>query len=151
MIPRVICVYGVEAQAKNFASQVWRALTEGRTLTLPSDQCGNPSYAPDIARCLVRLLERRERGVWHLAGPRPGCTRIEWAEMLVAAFQAAGVARHPDFAIKALTTAELKQRAARPLRAGMVSHKHTDYRVTEFDDSIREMVEQTESTPASLG
>ena len=147
LIARVICVYGAEPRGKNFAGQVWRALREGQTLTLPADQCGNPSYAGDIARWLVALLEQRECGVWHLAGPWPDCTRPQWAEKLVSAFAAAGVAPHPNFTIKTLPTSELKQRALRPLRAGMRSARTApfDFKATDFDESISELVRRTQA------
>ncbi|MDB6065703.1 MAG: dTDP-4-dehydrorhamnose reductase [Pedosphaera sp.] len=147
LIARVICVYGAEKRGKNFAYQVWRALREGKTLTLPADQCGNPSYAGDIARWLVALLERRERGIWHLAGPQPDCTRPEWAGKLVAAFAATGVVAQPNFAIKTQPTAELKQRALRPLRAGIISSRTApvDFKATDFNESIRELVSQNKN------
>ncbi|HEX4644512.1 MAG TPA: sugar nucleotide-binding protein, partial [Verrucomicrobiae bacterium] len=123
LIPRVICVYGAEAQRKNFAYQVLRAMHEGKLMTLPADQCGNPTYAGDVARWLLFLLERRDKGVWHLAGPWPDCTRPEWAEKLATAYKSLGVMPHPDFGWKPVPTAELKQRALRPLKAGMLSGK----------------------------
>jgi dTDP-4-dehydrorhamnose reductase len=145
LLPRVICVYGAEAQKKNFAYQVWNALREGKTMTLPSDQCGNPSYAGDIARWLIALLEMRESGPWHLKGPWPNCTRPEWAEKLVAAFRAEGIDVHPNFAIKTVSTAELKQKALRPLQAGMISTKAVGikFKSTDFDQTIRELVQNT--------
>lgn len=143
LIPRVICVYGAEAQRKNFAYQVRQAMEEGKVMMLPADQCGNPTYAWDVARWLLFLLGRKEKGVWHLAGPWPDCTRPEWAEKLTAAFTALGVNRHPDFGWKAVPTAELKQRALRPLKAGIVSSKAAraglDLTPTDFTQSVREL------------
>ncbi|EEF60305.1 SDR family oxidoreductase [Pedosphaera parvula] len=142
LLPRIICVYGAEVQKKNFAYQVWNALREGKALTLPSDQCGNPTYAGDIARWLITLLEKRERGPWHLGGPWPTCTRPEWAEKLIAAFKAEGIISHPNFAVKTLPTADLRQKALRPLRAGMISMKAFggEFESTEFNQTIRELV-----------
>ena len=143
LIPRVIYVYGAEAQRKNFAYQVWRALTEGKTMRLPSDQCGNPTYAADIARWLIALLEKRAAGIWNLAGPQPDCTRDQWAERLVSAFEAAGVKRNKAFAIEAVSTAALKQKALRPLRAGMLTQKLASLGLppTDFTESIRQMLQ----------
>ncbi|MDB6123145.1 MAG: dTDP-4-dehydrorhamnose reductase [Pedosphaera sp.] len=143
LLPRVICVYGAEAQKKNFAYQVWNALREGKTLTLPSDQCGNPTYAGDIARWLITLLEKRERGPWHLGGPWPDCTRPEWANKLISAFGALGISAHPNFQIKTLPTTELKQKALRPLKAGMISTKALNFQSTDFNESIRELVQNS--------
>lgn len=144
LIPRVICVYGAEAQQKNFAYQVWRALLEGKTLRLPSDQLGNPTWAADLACWLLKLIERREQGVWHLASPLPNCSRPQWAEMLVKEFEAAGIPRHPAFAVQAVPTAELKQKARRPLHAGMLIRKLARLRLpaTAFSESIAALVRQ---------
>jgi dTDP-4-dehydrorhamnose reductase len=144
LLPRVICVYGVEAQRKNFAYQVGRAFAAGGTLRIPSDQRGNPTYAADVARWLIALLERGERGVWNLAGPFPDCTRPQWTEMLVQAFEACGLARHRTFAVEAVPTAVLKQKAPRPLHAGMTAHKLATLNLppTAFDESVRQMIEQ---------
>ena len=142
LIARVICVYGAEVQGKNFAYQVRRAMEQGQALRLPSDQRGNPTYAGDIARWLIALLEHRASGVWHLAGPWPDCTRPEWARRLVAVFEAAGVRRHPQFAIEEVPTAELRQRAKRPLCGGLLTPRADvlGLRATDFDKTIAEMV-----------
>ncbi len=142
LLPRVICVYGREAQKKNFGYQVLTALREGRTLTLPADQCGNPTWAGDIGRWVIRLLELRERGVWHLGGPWPECTRPEWTERLVAAFRQAGVVPHPAFTLRTVTTAELGQKARRPLRAGMISERtgSLGFQPSDFNATVAELL-----------
>jgi dTDP-4-dehydrorhamnose reductase len=141
LIVRVVWVYGAEAQGKNFAYQVRRAMEQGKVLRVPSDQRGNPTYAGDIARWLVTLLERRATGIWHLAGPEPECARGEWARRLVEAFARAGVRRDPQFAIQEVSTAELKQRAPRPLHGGLLTTKAAalGFQATEFDKTIAEI------------
>ena len=123
LLPRIVCAYGVETRRKNFAYQVWRAMWEGKTLTVPSDQSGNPTCAGDIATTLLPLVERRQGGLWHLAGPRPDCTRAEWAEMLVNAFQSFGKSARTGFQIAGVPTAELGQKALRPLKAGLLDRR----------------------------
>lgn len=49
LIPCVICVWGKEAQQKFFVYQVINALREGVSMSLPSDQFGNPTWAGDIS------------------------------------------------------------------------------------------------------
>ena len=141
LIARVICVYGAEAQGKNFAYQVRRAMEQGQALRLPSDQRGNPTYAGDIAEWLIALLERAARGVWHLAGPGPDCTRPEWAWQLVSAFEAAGVRRHPRFSIEEVPTPELRQRAKRPIQGGLLTPKADAlaFKATELEEVVTEI------------
>jgi dTDP-4-dehydrorhamnose reductase len=137
LIARVICVFGEESRRKNFAYQVVDAMRQGKTLKLPSDQRGNPTWAGDIARTLVTLLETGESGIWHLGGPDPDCDRVEWARRLIAAFTAIGVKTHPDFHIVGIPTAELGQRAPRPLHAGMVSRRlKTPVLATAIEDDV---------------
>jgi len=144
LIPRVVTVYGADAQHKNFAWQVWRALELGRTMRVPSDQISNPTYAADIARWLVALLEKGSRGIWNLASPLLDWIRPRWAKALVSAFETAGIRRHPAFSIEEVPTIALGQRALRPLNAGMVTAKlaRLNLPATEFVKSVEEMVRQ---------
>lgn len=117
LILRLICVWGREAAGKNFAYQVRQAAREGRTMRLPVDQEGNPTWAGDIAEWTVDLLEARERGLWHLAGPSPRMSRPDWAREIVRGLGGPG----PE--IVAVPTVELGQPAPRPLRAGLRTTK----------------------------
>ena len=117
LILRLICVWGRELAGKNFAYQVRQAVRERLTMRLPSDQSGNPTWAGDIAAWTVALLESRECGRWHLAGPSPEMLRPDWAREIA---RGLGVVA-PE--IVAIPTAELGQKAPRPLRAGMCADK----------------------------
>ena len=144
LIPRVVTVYGAEARQKNFAWQVWRALEEGRTMRVPSDQVSNPTYAADIACWLVALLAKGSRGIWNLASPLLDWTRPRWAGALVSAFETAGIRRHTAFNIEEVPTIALGQRGLRPLNAGMATAKlaRLNLPATEFVKSVEEMVRQ---------
>ena len=116
LIPRVICVWGREAQQKNFVYQSLKALREGRSLRLPADQIGNPTWAGDIAAWLMSLMELGESGVWNLAGDREQCTRVEWFCAIRDAARRLGlVPEGSEAAYEAVPTADLKQPALRPL------------------------------------
>jgi len=121
LVARLICVWGRETAGKNFAYQIIRAAEQGRSLRLPSDQHGNPTWAGDIAHWSIRLLESAESGVWHLAGGGPETSRPEWARAILAGLCAAG--RPHQCAIEAVATAALGAAAPRPLRAGLITTK----------------------------
>lgn len=142
LIARLICVYGSEARQKNFACQVWRAMVQGRALDLPDDQIGNPTAAGDVAEWLLELITQRTTGLWHLAGPDPHCTRLEWADRLVEAFQRCGVMPRPGFDLRGVPTAALKQKAPRPLHAGLVSERQPapEWRATDLRQTVLSMV-----------
>lgn len=121
LIARLICVWGREAARKNFAYQVAKVAQVGATLVLPSDQYGNPTWAGDIAEWSVRLGERSASGFWHLAGPSPEMSRLDWAARIRRGLAASG--RSDGVRLETKTTAELRPPAPRPLLAGMDTSK----------------------------
>jgi len=119
LIPRVICVWGREAQQKNFMYQTVKALREGRTMRLPADQLGNPTWAGDIAWWLLGLMELGEAGIWNLAGDQENCPRVEWFCAIRDAARTLGLVPVGSASgYEAMTTAELNQPAQRPLHSG---------------------------------
>ncbi len=113
---RTSWVFGPERQGKNFAYQLVRTLRDGRPLPCPSDQVSSPSYGPDVARAVVTLAERRESGIWHVAGPET-IDRVRFARALAGAF---GL---DEGLIVGKPTTELGQGAARPLNGGLATSR----------------------------
>jgi dTDP-4-dehydrorhamnose reductase len=113
LVIRTMGVYGEEPQRKNFVYQVVDKLRRGERMKVPNDQFGNASYAADLADGLLRLLEAKHAGIWNLAGPEPELRRDVFALRIADAY---GLSRDLfDF----VSTAELRQAAPRPLRAGL--------------------------------
>ena len=121
LVARLICVWGREAAGKNFAYQVMRAGVERRSLRLPADQLGNPTWAGDVALWSLRLLESGQSGIWHLAGDGPDTSRPQWAAAILAGLRDAG--RPTGVALESVATEALAAAAPRPLRAGMDTAK----------------------------
>jgi len=121
LVARLICVWGREAARKNFAYQVMRAAEGAATLSLPSDQRGNPTWAGDVADWSVRLCASASVGIWHLAGPHPDLARPDWAKRILLGLASAGRPAGVSFDVR--TTSEIRPPAARPLRAGMDTAK----------------------------
>jgi dTDP-4-dehydrorhamnose reductase len=111
---RTSWVFGPEVQGKNFAYQLVKALTQGKTLECPSDQVSSPSYGPDVARAAIGLVEGGVSGLIHVAGPEV-MGRVDFARAIAAAF-----GLDPSKII-AKTTAELGQGAPRPLNGGLLT------------------------------
>lgn len=112
LIIRTAVVYGPEPQGKNTVYQTLRRARAGERQRIPCDQLCSPTYNLDLAEASVELVERGLGGVFHIAGPdvldrhafaRLACRTFGLDEML----------------LEAVATAELGQRAARPLRAGL--------------------------------
>jgi len=105
-------VYGPERQGKNFAYQLVRTLSQGKSMTCPADQISSPSYGPDVAEAVVRLVEAEASGLIHVVGPEV-VDRPTFARAVVRAF---GL---DETEIEAKPTAEIGQGAPRPLKSGL--------------------------------
>jgi dTDP-4-dehydrorhamnose reductase len=112
LVVRTTVVYGPEPQGKNFVYQLLRRARAGERMTVPVDQRSSPTCNADLAAAVVELAERGERGVLHVAGPDV-LDRHAFARLACEVF-----GLDPGFLVP-VTTAELRQRAARPLNAGL--------------------------------
>lgn len=124
LIPRLICVWGREAQKKNFVYQVIRAIEENKELRVPRDQKGNPTWAGDIAYWSRRLIENREKGIWNLCGSDTSMTRSEWLEEILGGLPREKVKWISDqWTYSTYETVSGEQAALRPLHAGGIQSK----------------------------
>ena len=112
LVVRTTVVYGPEPQGKNFVYQLRRRTANHEIMRVPVDQRSSPTYNVDLAEATVALIERGVVGVVHVAGPQV-LNRYEFARMACDVFGLDASAVVP------VTTAELAQRAARPLDAGL--------------------------------
>ena len=108
---RTTVVYGWRPGDKNFVMQLVGALSAGQRMRVPADQISSPTYAPDLAEAIARL-PGRARGVLNVVGPDV----VGRHEFAVEAARAFGL---DERLLDPVTTAELNQVAARPLRAGL--------------------------------
>ncbi len=111
LIIRTTVVYGWETQGKNFIYRLLQSLRQGQTITVPDDQVGNPTYAPDLILAVLELVHGQASGVFNVAG-RERVSRYEFA---LAAARAFGM---PTGLIQPVSTKDLGQTAPRPLSAG---------------------------------
>jgi dTDP-4-dehydrorhamnose reductase len=112
LIIRTTVVYGWESQGKNFIYRLEKTLSAGQPLRAPHDQVGSPTYAPELAAGVLRLVEAGAHGVFHVVGSRRA-SRYDFA------VEAARVFGLPAELIVPVSTPELRQDAPRPLDAGM--------------------------------
>lgn len=116
LILRTAWVYSADPGGTNFFERVRAGLAAGRPLVVPEDQYGNPTYAPDLVAAALALVDRGAAGLFHVAGSAV-MSRAAFAEAIRAA-----LGGPPDL-IRAVPTANLGQRAPRPLRAGLLVDK----------------------------
>jgi dTDP-4-dehydrorhamnose reductase len=112
LVVRACGVYGYQAAGKNFVMALARLAAAGDPMRVPSDQWGTPTLAENLAAAVRELALAGHRGVVHPVGP-DYLTRIDFARL------AAEVLGYDDAFLQPVTTPELRQPAARPLRGGV--------------------------------
>jgi dTDP-4-dehydrorhamnose reductase len=112
VVVRTAVAYGPERQQKNFVYQLLGRLRAGEPMRVARDQRSSPTYNVDLAAATVELAERGITGVMHVAGPEV-LDRYAFARLACEVFEL-----DPRLLTPVLT-AELAQRARRPLDAGL--------------------------------
>lgn len=112
LVVRTSVVYGPERQEKNSVYQVIRACRSGQGFRAAVDQRASPSYNHDVAAATVECCERELSGTWHLAGADV-LDRMAYALLVCRVFDLDASCLTPA------TTAQLGQKAARPLNGGL--------------------------------
>lgn len=100
--------------ANSFVSKIVKAAQEKGQLSVVTDEIGNPTYAPDLARALAALIQTSHFGIYHLAGEGIA-SRYDWAVQIL---QLAGLEHIP------ITPSKLAdyQRASTPPRNGALAN-----------------------------
>jgi len=116
LVLRTTTVYGPDPQGKNYLYTLSRVLKEGKTMLAPKDQLATPTYNADLAAAAIALIERKQSGLFHVAGP-DFLSRYDFA---VAACEILAL---PTATLQPITTPKLQQKAARPLLGGLAIGK----------------------------
>jgi dTDP-4-dehydrorhamnose reductase len=140
VVARITVVYGLEKNQKNFAERLIREVQNKRQVRVPKDQVGSPTYVEDVARALVELATRQVHGIYHVAGSDL-ISRYDFA------LKIAQVMQLDPMYIVPVQTAELGQKAKRPLQAGMISQKFENiagWKLLGAEQGLTKMKEQLE-------
>ena len=150
LILRTSWVFGPDPQKKNFLWRVHRTLERREHLMVPSDQYGQPTYGPDLARTARALVRRRARGIFHVVGP-VCLSRLEWAVTI------AKILHLPDDLIEGRPTMGLGLTAPRPLQIELDRSKllsffgHDPIRPQREGVTSQELLENNEPVAAGIG
>jgi dTDP-4-dehydrorhamnose reductase len=98
-IVRVAWLFG---GPRNFVRTVLRLAAERDSLAMVADEVGSPTYAPDAAAAIARLIELPFYGTYHLVN-QGACSRLEFA---AAALRLAG---REHVALRPIKLAEFKR------------------------------------------
>ena len=115
-VVRTNVVYGPFVERPDFVRWVIDALESRTPIRVVNDQYSNPTYVDDISESILRIIQKRRYGIYHVGGA-DYCSRYEFA------LRIAGFFRADPSNISPVTTAELKQPARRPLKGGLITLK----------------------------
>ena len=90
-IARVAWLFGGE---RNFVRTILRLAAERDSLSLVADEVGSPTYAPDVAAAVARLIATPFYGTYHLVN-EGSCSRYEFAAEILRQAGRATVALQP--------------------------------------------------------
>ena len=66
----------------NFVTKIIGLAEEREELSVVTNEIGSPTYAPDLARAIARLIEHPLYGIYHLAN-EGSCSRYEFAKRIL--------------------------------------------------------------------
>ena len=112
LIIRITVVYGWERSGKNFVVGLINNLKKGRSMKVPCDQIGSPTYANNMVQAVKELIEADKTGIYHVAG-------TDVMDRYTFAKNVAGIFELDESLFVPVTTDQLSQKAKRPLNAGM--------------------------------
>jgi dTDP-4-dehydrorhamnose reductase len=97
---------------RNFIQTILNAAREGKTLRVVTDEMANPTYNDDLANAILKLIETRRPGVYHLAN-QGTVSRWEFARY---ALDRAGMT---DIPVERITRADWPRPSIPPEHAGL--------------------------------
>lgn len=103
-------------------------------LSVVADQVGNPTYTPDLAGGLARLVEAGASGVVHVSNSGQ-CSWFEYAKKILEMSGAKGTEVEP------ISTAELGRPALRPAYSVLSNEKYnsiTGHRLRDWQEALAE-------------
>lgn len=136
-IVRTSLVFGTgeDLQRRNIATLLADILGAGRPFEAATDQLRTPTYAPDLADGLLRLVRYDKDGVYHLAG-RERLSVYDFCRLAAAHFG------FDPARIRPTTTAALHPDAPRPLDGGLLTlraESEAGFRPRTLDAALRHL------------
>lgn len=117
-ILRTMIIYGVtdDTQRSNVVLWTKSSLEQGKNINVITDQFRGPTLAEDLADACIQAALRKAKGIYHVSGAEV-MPIIAISETVADYFGLDKKYIHP------ITTASLRQAAARPLKTGFIIEK----------------------------
>ena len=110
-IARTMVLYGTGENLRlNFATWLVDQLSKGESVNIVDDQYGHPTIVDDLAAAIRKIVELRRQGLFHVTG-------AEYVNRYEFAVKLAGIFGFDSSLIKRIKTADLAQKAPRPMNS----------------------------------
>ncbi len=125
LVLRTVMVFSWDPTGMNFYMQYVRHLTNLQAgkksiFRIPEDQVSTPAYGPALSRASIELTKKNLSGIFNLVGP----DMLSRKELVYQVAESAGFDRSlVEEGFQFVKTAELQQKAKRPLTAGLTTEK----------------------------
>ena len=117
IIARTQILYGTgQGVRPNFVTWLINSLRQNKAVQIVTNQTGSPTYAPDAAEAVFRLLEKQAYGLFHISSPDT-LSRYDFALKIAEIFELDVSLIHE------ITTDKLEQKAPRPMNSSFVLDK----------------------------
>ncbi len=143
LVVRTTTVYSFQAGGNNFTMQLLKRLSQKEKMLVAADQWATPTYAQDLALALENLIKVDACGIIHAAGS-DFISRLDFAR------EAARILKLDPSLIQGLPTSQLKQKAKRPLKAGLKTdrlQKAVGYLMRGIKEGLRDFAENLGKSP----
>ncbi len=135
-IIRTNVLYGSSIYGRpDFASWVIENLSGKKEIRVVTDQHNNPTLVSDLVKVIETITELEKEGIYNIGGPKY-LSRYEFAVKLAEYFGLISGLIQP------VTTADLKQPAARPLKSGLICTKAEEelgYKPLRFEEAFKSL------------
>jgi dTDP-4-dehydrorhamnose reductase len=115
-IIRTNVLFGIADSRPDFVRWVINSLKDNKQIRIVTDQFNNPTFIDDLVQAISKIIEFERDGVYHIGG-RDFLSRFEFAEKIAEFFNL------KKNLIQPIETGELKQKARRPLKSGLITLK----------------------------
>jgi dTDP-4-dehydrorhamnose reductase len=130
-IVRIAWLFG--PGGSNFVTKILASAERTGALRVAADEFGNPTFAPDLAAAIARLVDSRLYGIYHLTNSG-FCSRYEFAREIMR------LAGRPELPITPILSAEWPRPSRPPLHAVLASTASASVDITlrSWQDALAE-------------
>jgi len=146
-VARTVLLYGTGRELSRSNVVLWMVdrLSQGESISVVTDQWRTPTYVPDLADGIARIIDREKTGIYHLSG-REMVTIHELAETVAEVFG------FDDALIEPVPSDHFDDAVERPRKTGFIILKaetELGYDPHSLDEGLRAVARSLGWTPAS--